>query len=665
MFSWVFSGWPAGLQFKIWNTEFKIPPTVEETYAMTSSTYTRTYNVNANGYGSWVAPAGITSVVVACRGGGGGGGDGAGGNGSGGGAGGGGGAFVSSTETVVPGTQYTIFIGAGGLGATTANANGANGATSTFNTTTVMAAPGDGGKGGAGVLTGAVGGRSADCVGNGQKSAGGNGGANTDSGDKGGGGGGAGGPHGAGGNASADTGGTGDITFGGTAGAAAGGIGGSHVNGGGGGGGGGNGGAGGKGGFSGAGGGGGEVNGADGYGGSCSIEYNLKPNAPSQDSPSNNATGVSLTPIFLMTATDADTTVVNKLSYKVTIYSESGCTSVVQTNDQAVSATGWTGTDASCVNNPTSCYNSGTQASFLTQTSLSGSTDYWWKASAKDPDGSATFTDSATCNKFTTVSSNTAPTISSVTLNGGENITLIEATATSTRIVASGTDDQGGNTVTIATSTVYRTGVSGGYNCTADDNNCYQIGSDKCVFGTPSGNNWSVVCTFDMWYIAESSAANEWVAFLTVMDTGGLYKSSSATGVNVNQLLALNITSSISYGTVNAGSNTGQTNATTTITNTGNMNMDPQLAGQAMCLGGNCANGRIAVGSQKYSNAPFNYGGAGTALSGVPTSLNLALNKPTSTTTPVTADISWGLGVSGAPIGSYTGTNSSTAATAI
>ena len=126
---------------------------------------------------------------------------------------------------------------------------------------------------------------------------------------------------------------------------------------------------------------------------------NSAPNAPSQDSPANSATGVSATPTFLMTATDPET---NNLGYKVTIYSNSGCSTVVQTNDQAVSSTGWTGTNASCTANPTSCYTSGTQGSYLTQTALSASTQYWWKASAKDPDGNGSFTDSSTCNTFTT-----------------------------------------------------------------------------------------------------------------------------------------------------------------------------------------------------------------------------------------------------------------------
>ncbi|MBI2024830.1 MAG: hypothetical protein HYT03_01950 [Candidatus Harrisonbacteria bacterium] len=56
------------------------------------------------------------------------------------------------------------------------------------------------------------------------------------------------------------------------------------------------------------------------------------PNAPTQDSPADAATGVSVTPTFLVTATDPNSSNIN---YKITIYSESSCTTVLQTHDEA------------------------------------------------------------------------------------------------------------------------------------------------------------------------------------------------------------------------------------------------------------------------------------------------------------------------------------------
>ena len=125
------------------------------------------------------------------------------------------------------------------------------------------------------------------------------------------------------------------------------------------------------------------------------------PNAPTQNAPANGATDQSVTPVFQMTATDPNS---DKLQYKVTIYSNAGCSSVVQTNDQSSSQTGWSGQNTTCVAG-SDCYTSGTQGTFTTQSALSNSTTYYWRASAKDPLGTNTFTDSATCNSFTTIAS--------------------------------------------------------------------------------------------------------------------------------------------------------------------------------------------------------------------------------------------------------------------
>ena len=131
----------------------------------------------------------------------------------------------------------------------------------------------------------------------------------------------------------------------------------------------------------------------------ATVTYQAPPNSPSQNLPSNGATGVSITPTFTMTSTDPE---VDALNYKVEIYSNSGCTTVVQTNDQSASQTGWTGTDTTCGSPSRNCYSSGTSGSFLTQSALSGATQYWWKAFAKDPAGSDYYVGSSSCNSFTT-----------------------------------------------------------------------------------------------------------------------------------------------------------------------------------------------------------------------------------------------------------------------
>ncbi len=159
-----------------------------------STTYTTAGNY------TYRVTASTTLVDVAAWGGGGAGFD---GSNSGGGAGGGGGAFASSTLLVVPGTAYSMTVGAGGTG------SGQAGADSTFNTTTVVA---DGGTGGSSVTTGiGTGGSIVNSTGS-TLFAGGNGGQGNGTDDGGGGGGGSAGPHGAGGigaNASATAGGGG------------------------------------------------------------------------------------------------------------------------------------------------------------------------------------------------------------------------------------------------------------------------------------------------------------------------------------------------------------------------------------------------------------------------------------------------------------------------
>lgn len=127
---------------------------------------------------------------------------------------------------------------------------------------------------------------------------------------------------------------------------------------------------------------------------------NLSPSAPSISAPTNNATGVNTTPTFTFTGADQES---DNLGYKVVIYTTSACAGGT-TFDQAISGTGWSNTNATCTNNPTSCYSSGRAASYTLQVAnaLNAGTQYWWQAAAKDPDGSGAFSSLSSCNTFTT-----------------------------------------------------------------------------------------------------------------------------------------------------------------------------------------------------------------------------------------------------------------------
>ena len=124
------------------------------------------------------------------------------------------------------------------------------------------------------------------------------------------------------------------------------------------------------------------------------------PNAPSLDAPVSAGQDLSTTPVFKMTAIDPYG---YSLQYKVSIYTVPGCSGgLVQSNDQSASQTGWSGQNASSSKE----YTSGTQGTFTVQTPLSANTTYYWKASAKDPEGSNTWTDSTSCNSFVTTYGN-------------------------------------------------------------------------------------------------------------------------------------------------------------------------------------------------------------------------------------------------------------------
>ncbi|MBP6091577.1 MAG: fibronectin type III domain-containing protein, partial [Crocinitomicaceae bacterium] len=99
---------------------------------------------STSGTYTWVCPAGVTSVQVEAWGGGGaGGGTTSSGTNKAGGGGGGGAYQINSNISVVPGSSYTIVVGAGGTGVSGSNGN--NGQSSSFNTTSIVANGGNGG----------------------------------------------------------------------------------------------------------------------------------------------------------------------------------------------------------------------------------------------------------------------------------------------------------------------------------------------------------------------------------------------------------------------------------------------------------------------------------------------------------------------------------------
>jgi len=243
-----------------------------------------------------------------------------------------------------------------------------------------------------------------------------------------------------------------------------------------------------------------------------------------------------------------------------------------------------------------------------------------------------------------------APVITNWRLNADEDISLVEGETTTVYATGTVSDLNGFGDMLYATSTIYRSGV--GSDCTANDNNCYPITSLSCPFTNCSGNSCDVECSAEIQYFAEPTdagtyAGEHWEASLFVIDTTNNYATDTSVAVDLNTLWALSLTSNdINYGTLGIGEDTGAVNATTSLQNTGNDNVDVEVEGTNMTASGSS----IPVGNQMFATSSFTYSSCVicTALSGSASPYEVDLIKPTSASTPVTDTLYWGIYV---PVG--------------
>ena len=287
------------------------------------------------------------------------------------------------------------------------------------------------------------------------------------------------------------------------------------------------------------------------------------------------------------------------------------------------------------------------------------------------------------------VISNATPTVS-VAASGGFNLTsstltLNEGTykwATSTVTITDGNGCQTINHVTASfrigsttgEASPFLGGAASKYCVDNDDDRCYKVGSTTVgqlltgCFATTTGNQClsstdtsvDYDCAFKVWYIAEPSDAAPWASSIWLLSatTSDGVATTTATNtpqaIEVSTLYALDVTSSLSYGTLAANTNTGATNSTTTATSTGNAAIDADISQTTALTSGAFT---IPAANQEYSNVAFTYT-AGTDLTTSPVNLELGNANPTSTTSPPSSDISWGLNVpAGQANGTYSGVN--------
>lgn len=248
-------------------------------------------------------------------------------------------------------------------------------------------------------------------------------------------------------------------------------------------------------------------------------------------------------------------------------------------------------------------------------------------------------------------SPNYTPSVSNVSLNAGSNINLTENTTTTINFTATVTDANGYSDISAVVGKTYRSGVTNGQNCTNNNNNCYTDSS--CTLSGCSGNSCTATCSVDIYFHAEPTSsgttysAEYWIAWVQVSDsinqTAEGYSPTSLT--EMNSLMALNVTSTANYGTVFPGNNTGSTNQTIDITNTGNIPIDGEFSGTNLCSDyPTCSGSAIFVGNQQYSLSTFTYG-AGTALTSSAVAVQLNLGKPTLSPSNSNTSSFWGIGL--------------------
>ncbi len=249
-----------------------------------------------------------------------------------------------------------------------------------------------------------------------------------------------------------------------------------------------------------------------------------------------------------------------------------------------------------------------------------------------------------------------APTLGTITLNGGSDITLTEGTSTLVRATTTVTDENGYTDLYNVTAKVHRSGVSDA--CTPNDNDCYD--NQFCSFISCGGNSCDVRCDVNVLYHADPTdagtpwASENWRAALTVFDNRDATGTATSSPVELLTLLGLSVTPSIAYGNLNPGSTTDPLSPTTTVSSTGNASIDVTLYGTAMTSG----TSSIPVGQQRYATTAVAFASAIALLVNPGATLDLNMPKTTASSSPATSTAFWGIEIPNPQTsGNYVGSN--------
>jgi hypothetical protein len=267
---------------------------------------------------------------------------------------------------------------------------------------------------------------------------------------------------------------------------------------------------------------------------------------------------------------------------------------------------------------------------------------------------------------------NATPTVTNVAITQSP-IVLTENTTASINVTADIADGNGCADVFSSgtiTGVLFRSGVSATSSCTQDARNCYRFtfttttAAGTCTGGTDTA--MTVSSSIPVWYFADATDASSslgysaqwWVAYAKPTDfSASTSNATSATAVELNTLLGLQVTAAINYGVVAANADTGATNQPATTTNTGNSKLDIEFSGTNMT-----GPATLAATQQKYGTTTATYASLAYTLSTSPALKQTNLGIAVTSTAAAASTTYWGIAIpNGQTNGAYTGTNTFTA----
>lgn len=288
---------------------------------------------------------------------------------------------------------------------------------------------------------------------------------------------------------------------------------------------------------------------------------------------------------------------------------------------------------------------------------LSGGSTYYWRIKFwdnSDAEGEWSATQTFTTDNF--------PTISSVTLNGGADISLMDNSTKSVSWTAIVTDLDGNADIATASGMAYRSGVTGAEGCSPNNNNCYAVAS--CSKSDCSGNACTFSCSANFLFHTDPTSASSpypseyWVGMVRAYDAKGVMVEGFNTpgSPDVNTLRAIDTSSALNFPPLLPGDSTEDSNSTMVITNTGNVEIDTEVYGDNLCTDyPTCSQFNISVSNQRYSTTSLNYSQQ-TALSGSPAVVDINIAKPTTSPSNSIKSLYWGIAIpSTKETGTYTG----------